>query len=250
MVTSAQQTEFFGKLKDKQRVLEILENLPKRDIRRFNKFILHLSQAQEPILNYNRKKAVEKDHAGETILRLLNLSKHLTPKFWKDDFLRSTIRVINSEIIDEFEQLSKNVQSEVWSIFYAARTHNPVQQCADKAYLRLMVDTGWLVDEEGPDESYHTRNLLSVRQNTSQIIGESERIARIESFEPYGGQIFRMLNWAYGKQDVLEMLDHFKGMDEFICANEMIDILEDWENIKGYPEIWIRQTHGLGSCHE
>lgn len=64
-------------------------------------------------------------------------------------------------------------------------------------------------------------------------------------FQPYGLQITLMLRALYGEQKVLDLFRRFEFSNQCLCPNEMIDLLENWDELGEYPVDWICQTQAL-----
>lgn len=276
MPKSALVTPLVYKLKDCQRVLEILADSPKREIRRFNKFMESNIQSASVFRRVMSQQELDKERAGETIVRLLKLSRRLTRRGWRDDnFLRCSLRVINADSIDDFEKLDKDVQHQVWTIYYSASTYNALQGCADKAFLRLLHLSGLSVEKidkvqsklsddsdsplsfqralelkheidlSNPTPAFTQMLMIQPSDSHQQSSSLLKFYSRVKSYEPYGVQITLMLRALYGEERVIDLFQHFEKSNQFLCPTEMIDLLEDWESLRDYSGDWISQMKDL-----
>lgn len=260
---------------DKEKVFEILEEWPPRKIRNFNKFMKE-NKARIVLELCSDESTVVNQRIGQTIVRLFHESKNLTRKGWKEnDFLRCASKIIESDSIDEFEKLDKDVQHQVWNTFYSVGTYNEMQPCTDKAYLRLLHRTGLSVDhadkvqykladrdesvlpfqralEEkyGIDLSNPTPGFLNRVMKFPKVAQDSPKVYRafhdrIRSLDPYGVQIILMFRAIYGEDKIIDFFKHFINYEQSFCPDEMIDLLDNWEELRVYSVDWISQIQEL-----
>lgn len=197
----------------------------------------------------------------------------------------ATRRVADADALEEFQQLDSKTQQQIITSIFPVLSPNPFLACADKAFFRLLKMTGFPVTalksigrecsmlyyneirathrkfaEQHPEDQDFLETRLEMPSDkfleqalrhvdnyrlppviTSEIAHGNYRI----SFDPYAPQFAFMLRAIYGERNVIEVLDRFVLDQEYICPNEMIDVLANWDELRNYPTEWIRHMKNL-----
>lgn len=260
---------------DSQEIRVILATLPLWEKSRFYRFIDGINSVH-PMVYYFLNSKEGCPRGGETILRLLSISRKLTSNGWKDpDFVLGCYRIAQSDSIDDFEALDQDVQNKTWSVYFKNRMFPHYHACSDKAYLKLLRATGApAVDEEklyggvneyirlinqAYDEKRKSKKKIAIELDLSDVSEEfltstygrlsgpywiwhgteKRSILRAHQHEI---QVLTLLRAVYGEKSILEVLEVFNSEDKKLCIEEFVDLVGSWDEMKEYPASWIRHV--------
>lgn len=258
---------------DSDRVEEILETFSNLDLLHFNRVVGNLNFWR--LLNA----APTNGREGETVARLLKMSRRWNRSIRNSDrFINCLIRVLSADAINEFEQLSMDSQQEIWSSYYSRSSGNLLHACADKAFLRLLNTTGFPVgalqefseasvqqyvesvrrsqsdsiangssnfDLSMPTDEFRRNVAIYFKNYRKRVDGQTLQGSYMFVLDPYFTQILIMLRAVYGEENLWEVLERFSVLDAILCPNEIIDLLDNWDELKHYTSDWIKQFHSL-----
>lgn len=256
----------------------LLDNLSLREIRKITQFV-ELSESLDPLsaLFLNAPSDL-RDHTS-TLVYFYTLSRHWPRKMRGfDNLIKGACRVIKSDFIEEFKTLDEITQRELWEkCFINSTQHNSLIKCADKAFIRLLIATGFpvttrqlLIPEVAKEyiEKANRARYVRVSQHskTSEVdysLPTDEFMQKAQEYsdayhakptiyirpdntlDPHRTQIILMLRALYGEENVVSMLERFSNGPVLLCPMDMIELLEDWENLRQYPNEWIEKILDL-----
>lgn len=257
----------------------LLDNRSPREIRQIAQFV-QSSESLDTLGSLLLGAAPNLEKHTSTLVYVHNISRHWPRKMGEfESLIRGVSRIIQADSVDEFKKLDETAQQEIWAtLLVKLIDSNPVRPCADKAFLRLVNATGFpiaarqllipkvaeeyietansrrnatrttnreidysvptevfLEDAQEHLKNYHINDTVNSRPGSTGSI----------TLEPYRTQILLMLRALYGEENVLSLLERFRTSDTLLCPNEMIDLLEDWENLHQFPADWIAQIRHL-----
>lgn len=258
---------------DSDRVEEILETFSNLDLLHFNRVVGN--QRFWQLLNA----APTNGREGETVARLVKMSRGWNRSIRNSDrFINCLIRILSADAIDEFEQLSMDSQQEIWSSYYSRSSGNLLHACADKAFLRLLITTGFPLgalqefseasvqqyvesvrrsqsdsisngsskfDLSMPTDEFRRNVAIYFKNYRKRVDGQTLQGSYMFVLDPYFTQIPIMLRAVYGEENLWKVLERFSVLDAILCPNEIIDLLDNWDELKHYTSDWIKQFHSL-----
>lgn len=217
------------------------------------------------------------------ILKLLKFMK--IRNSMDNEFHLGCLRILDADSIDEFEALSPDIQRQVWGTYYTSRSLATAKSCDDLAYLKLLKMTGMDVVSNGSYEvspkdcmmAFRLKHQENARKNKPQIeldlsdptedfvveiidelrdVDWANRTGRALSLsqgvgmnvlglKTYGYQIILLLRAVYGEAKVREVISMFTNASVIPHSDEVLKVLSEWDNLKGYPLAWIKNIAGL-----
>lgn len=125
----------------------ILDGRSEQNLCQLVKFLhkVETSSPMELLLSLNKDR-LSFDDFLVTIIRLYDLSLNWHHSVQNHgNFTKGAIRIIMAETIDEFEKLDTSKQQGIWDSYYLESNRNPIIACADKAFIKLLTETGFPV---------------------------------------------------------------------------------------------------------
>lgn len=264
----------------------ILDNRSKREVRQIAK-LLEKVQSKKTTARFDSN-GLTTESGAVTLIRIFDLYKEFA---WSskspDMFIQGARRIVEADSISEFEKLDPKIQQKVWDLHYlmtdyVRASRNPVLTCTDKAYIKLLLATGFPVQvmisstpqvvKKYIEEANQIRNAKNLPKSINHKIDYSlptdeflqdaqvllktyyrnsldpmqpKRVIDGITLEPYQTQILLMLRALYGEASVLALLERFSTCDTLLCPKDMITILDEWDKLQEYPADWIGEFHHL-----
>lgn len=269
---------------DHENVLEILSNRPRRYVTRFNNFFSQIEyNPRLNIESFFAK--INNDRPGETLIRILDLYKNLPIKNGRfvDSCLRiinsnaisefekldkdSQYRVWDLNYYDAPESDAQSCADRAYlrllnmtgmplptSIEHVESASNYLEFVRAHHAERSLsgVTNQRQIDLSTPSVEFYDKIYVTLRDqkyvpkdsdathNSVDNIG-----AALFSLHPYADKIVLMLRALYGEDKIFALYQHFNESAQFLCADDLVNLLEEWDKLSDYPAEWIKHMKNL-----
>lgn len=260
---------------DQQQTEEYLKTLSPRTARKFWKFVSSDELRKYPSFKRSPFKEMDIDGIGVLTARVFVLAQKWHKGSLQASEFRSKIRYLSGAgSIEIFEKLSTSVQEELWTEEYGSHSY---MHCVGRAYLDLlhrtsfhpgfcyyhytesyeikigirskavekMVNLGSTLDLSDPSSDYveSLKTLFSFEGgNLNQAYWNSKCLF---DFGPQASTYVTLLRALYGEKKVLHALEWTHSAGVKVCLEEVVAILDSWEEFSQYPAEWVANAQGF-----
>lgn len=272
------------KFPDYENLTELLASRSRRDVLRFNNFMWRIDKTPRIGARLFADSSRNNKRIGETILRILDLSNHLPTKsdnFPESCFrILNADSIDDFEKLDKdvqhqvwyryyVEQYTDRMQTcadraylrllhmtgmPVQDVSFHADQVEDYMTAARSLHSERAMRGQKLsreIDLSDPSDDFVHRIFKTMRDyKFTSTPSKGPRYmhaagAALAVLEPYRMQIILMLRALYAEAKIFEMIDHFSDSEQCLCAEDLLNLLEEWDNLREYPVEWIRQMKSL-----
>lgn len=260
---------------DQKQTEAYLKTLSHRTIRKFWKFVESDDLRKYPSYLPYALKEVNIEGIGVLTARVFALAQKWKKGSLEASEFRSKIQHLSgSGSIDIFEKLSVFAQEELWNKKFGSAAS---LSCVERAYLKLLLQTNlppnfcysyytkklvlrteiWEESRQKMIQQGSTLNLDSVSDDFSSTLKHLFSLEEMDydlayrnenccfDFGSRARDSILMLRGLYGEKQIIDVFTWIYQGRVRVCLEEVIAVIESWQEFSQYPAEWIANAHGF-----
>lgn len=246
---------------DQQQTEEYLKTLSPRTVRKFWKFVSSDELRKYPSFTLSPFKEMDIDGIGVLSARVFVLAQKWRKGSLQAGEFRSKIQYLSgSGSIEIFEKLSASVQEELWTEEYGSYSY---LHCVGRAYLDLLKRTSFHpsfcyyyytesyeikigIRREAVERMIDLGSTLDLSDLSSDFVKSAYWKSKcLFNFGPQASTYVILLRALYGEKKVLDALEWTHRARVKVCLEEVVAILDSWEELSQYPPEWVASVQGF-----